>query len=86
MRITVLREQSKSNGHRTLAIQPSTGRVPVAGEPVRARLVRCECRHCGAHSNAIAVHDVQASCPNCGHSRLVPVEGADVIVSAERTP
>jgi DNA-directed RNA polymerase subunit RPC12/RpoP len=86
MRITVLRERSTAPGRRTLAIQPSTGPMPTAGEPVRARLVRCECRDCGAHSNAIALGDANAGCPNCGHSRLVPVEGADVIVSSARRP
>lgn len=44
-----------------------------------ARLVRCECRGCGAHSNAIASARKQPSCPNCGALGLVPVEGAGLI-------
>jgi Zn finger protein HypA/HybF involved in hydrogenase expression len=43
------------------------------------RLVRCECRCCGAHSNAVAATDADPRCPNCGASSLVPVEGATLI-------
>jgi Zn finger protein HypA/HybF involved in hydrogenase expression len=50
------------------------------------RLVRCECRFCGAHSNAVAVSDADARCPNCGASTLVPVEGADLIRRASARP
>ena len=46
---------------------------------VVARLVRCECRSCGAHTNAIAAIDTHVSCPNCGAGGLVPVEGAGLI-------
>lgn len=46
---------------------------------VIARLVRCECRGCGAHTNAIAATGVHATCPNCGAGGLVPVEGAGLI-------
>jgi Zn finger protein HypA/HybF involved in hydrogenase expression len=50
------------------------------------RLARCECRGCGAHSNAAAHVDAVPRCPNCGAASLVPVEGADLIrpASAER--
>ena len=44
-----------------------------------ARLVRCECRSCGAHTNAMASADEHATCPNCGAAGLVPVEGAGLI-------
>lgn len=44
-----------------------------------ARLVRCECRSCGAHTNAIAATGVHVTCPNCGGGGLVPVEGAGLI-------
>jgi Zn finger protein HypA/HybF involved in hydrogenase expression len=43
------------------------------------RLVRCECRGCGAHSNAVAAANREARCPNCASATLVPVEGADLI-------
>ena len=43
------------------------------------RLVRCECRGCGAHSKAIAATGENATCPNCGAPGLVPVEGAGLI-------
>ena len=44
-----------------------------------ARLVRCECRGCGAHSNAMASTEAPPACPNCGAPGLVPVEGAGLI-------
>jgi ribosomal protein S27E len=78
MRIAALRQLSKLSAERLP--------TPAAPEPspsaLNPRLVRCECRGCGAHSNAIAARDVEASCPNCGASRLVPVEGAGVIMPA----
>ena len=43
------------------------------------RLVRCECRSCGAHTNATATTGAHATCPNCGAPGLVPVEGAGLI-------
>jgi ribosomal protein S27E len=49
---------------------------------VRPRVVRCECRRCGAHANAVAAPGTQTSCPNCGDFRLVPVEGAEIILGA----
>jgi hypothetical protein len=65
---------------------PEPAATPVvpdgSAELPRPRLVRCECRNCGAHCNAIAAHGVYASCGNCGASGLVPVEGAAVIVGA----
>jgi hypothetical protein len=65
---------------------PAPGPAPAVadavGDPLRARLVRCECRACGAHCNAIVGRDVHASCGNCGASRLVPVQGATVILGA----
>jgi ribosomal protein S27E len=48
-------------------------------ELVVARLVRCECHGCGAHTNAIATMGANATCPNCGALGLVPVEGAGLI-------
>lgn len=42
-------------------------------------VVRCECQKCGAHSNALAAPGIHAVCPNCGDSRLVPIEGAEVM-------
>ena len=64
-----------------LAIQGYNDPAPVidaTSERVAIRrLVRCECRGCGAHSNTSA--GAEARCPNCGASRLVPVEGADLI-------
>ena len=77
MRVAALHSISRS------AIQRYNEPAPIidaASEHVVARrLVRCECRGCGAHSNAVAVADAQACCPNCGASTLVPVEGADLI-------
>lgn len=54
--------------------------IDAASEHVVARrLERCECRSCGAHSNAVAAANAEACCPNCGALTLVPVEGADLI-------
>jgi Zn finger protein HypA/HybF involved in hydrogenase expression len=57
--------------------------VDAASEHVVRRLGRCECRSCGAHCNAIASGTIETSCPNCGASGLVPVEGAGLIEPAE---
>ncbi|MGZ4312907.1 MAG: hypothetical protein ACXVR1_12465 [Solirubrobacteraceae bacterium] len=66
-----------------IAIQGYNDPAPVidaASEHVVARrLVRCECRVCGAHSNAVAASGANPWCPNCGASSLAPVEGADLI-------
>lgn len=61
--------------------------IPVTRQlegPIRPRLARCECESCGAHTNAVAAHRVHASCPNCGASRLVRLDGAEVIRPAGR--
>jgi hypothetical protein len=79
MRIAVLRQLSKSSGR-------SVGRDLrpmddwLGGDPLGPRLVRCECSDCGAHSNAIVTSEVHASCTNCGASRLLPVQGACLIL------
>jgi DNA-directed RNA polymerase subunit RPC12/RpoP len=75
MRVAALHAMSQT------AIQGYNDPAPVidaTSERVAVRhLVRCECRGCGAHSNTTA--GAEARCPNCGASRLVPVEGADLI-------
>ena len=80
MRVAALHSISRS------AIQRYNDPAPIidaASEHVVApRLVRCECRGCGAHTNALAAANAQACCPNCGASTLVPVEGADLIQPA----
>jgi predicted RNA-binding Zn-ribbon protein involved in translation (DUF1610 family) len=53
--------------------------IDAESELVVARLVRCECRSCGAHTNAIAASGAHAACPNCGAAGIVPVEGAGLI-------
>lgn len=53
--------------------------IDAESELVVACLVRCECRKCGAHTNAIATTGAHARCPNCGTPGLVPVEGARLI-------
>jgi Zn finger protein HypA/HybF involved in hydrogenase expression len=77
MRVAALHTISRS------AIQRYNEPAPIidAGSErvVVRRLVRCECRGCGAHSNAVAAAAADARCPNCGASTLVPVEGADLI-------
>jgi Zn finger protein HypA/HybF involved in hydrogenase expression len=77
MRIAALRELSRSS-NRHVTAEP-TG-FETAGLR-RPELLRCECRECGAHCNAIVADDVHSSCPNCGAARLVPVEGSEVIVN-----
>jgi len=83
MRIAVLRQLSKSSA-RAVSANPSPVGNGLGGDPLRPRLVRCECRDCGAHSNAIVTREVHSSCTNCGASRLVPMEGAGVILGAQR--
>jgi DNA-directed RNA polymerase subunit RPC12/RpoP len=77
MRVAALHTVSRS------AIQRYNDPAPVidaaAEHVVARRLLRCECRACGAHSNAAAHTDADARCPNCGARCLVPVEGADLI-------
>jgi ribosomal protein S27E len=87
MRITALRELSRSAAKRSTTADLHVEVLPApTGDPVRPRLARCECRSCGAHSNAIAHREVHATCPNCGSSRLVPLEGVTVILAAQRPP
>jgi hypothetical protein len=57
--------------------------IDAASEHMVRRLVRCECRSCGAHCNAIASWTVETSCANCGAPGLVPVEGAGLILPAD---
>jgi ribosomal protein S27E len=75
MRVAALQQLSKTaaqHGEPAPIIDPES-------DFVIARLVRCECRSCGAHTNAIAAIGTRVSCPNCGAAGLVPVEGAGLI-------
>jgi hypothetical protein len=82
MRIAALRQLSKSSAR----VIPANPRRVAGGlvDPAAARLARCECRDCGAHSNAIVTTEAQASCGNCGGRRLAPVDGACVILGPQR--
>jgi hypothetical protein len=82
VRIAVLHQLSKSCA-RPVAPDPQAESDRRA-DPLAPRLARCECRDCGAHSNAIVMTERHASCTNCGGPRLVPVDGACVIVCAQR--
>jgi ribosomal protein S27E len=77
MRVAALHSISRS------AIQRYNEPAPIidaaSDHVVVRRLVRCECRGCGAHSNGVAAAGADVRCPNCGASALVPVEGADLI-------
>lgn len=75
MHIAALQQLSKTAAHHS---EPAPVIDPES-ELVVARLVRCECRSCGAHTNAIALAGVDATCPNCGAASIVPVEGAGLI-------
>jgi predicted RNA-binding Zn-ribbon protein involved in translation (DUF1610 family) len=75
MRIAALHQLSKTAAHHG---EPAPVIEPES-ELVVARLVRCECRSCGAHTNAIAAFGAHATCPNCGAAGIVPVEGAGLI-------
>jgi predicted RNA-binding Zn-ribbon protein involved in translation (DUF1610 family) len=75
MHVAALRQLSKTAAELS---EPAPVINPEA-ELMIARLVRCECRSCGAHSNAMASTDVNPACPNCGAPGLVPVEGARLI-------
>lgn len=83
MRVAVLRQLSKS------AARPVPAGPRLMGDglvnPLAPRLARCECRDCGAHSNAIVMTEAQASCTNCGGRRLAPVDGACVILGPPRS-
>lgn len=75
MRVAALKQLSKTavqQGEPAPIIDPES-------DFVAARLIRCECRSCGAHTNAIASTGVHVTCPNCGGAGLVPVEGAGLI-------
>jgi hypothetical protein len=80
MRIAALHQLSRTAVHDT---EPAPV-IDAESELVVARVVRCECRACGAHSNAIPSPGVGAGCPNCGAARLVPVEGAALILPVRR--
>ena len=75
MHVAALRQLSKTAAELS---EPAPFINPEA-ELMIARLVRCECRDCGAHSNAMASTEAPPACPNCGASGLVPVEGAGLI-------
>jgi ribosomal protein S27E len=75
MRVAALQQLSKTAAEHC---EPAPIIDPES-ELVIARLVRCECRSCGAHTNAIASTGVEPTCPNCGAGVLVPVEGAGLI-------
>jgi Zn finger protein HypA/HybF involved in hydrogenase expression len=82
MHVAALRQLSQT------AAQHISEPAPVIdpeSELAAARLVRCECRACGAHANAVASTGVQTACPNCGARGLVPVEGADLISRVQPT-
>lgn len=75
MHVAALRQLSQVAAHLS---EPAPVIEPEA-ELMVARLVRCECRSCGAHTNAMASAAMHPSCPNCGAAGLVPVEGAGLI-------
>jgi predicted RNA-binding Zn-ribbon protein involved in translation (DUF1610 family) len=79
MRVAALHHLSKTAGHRG---EPAPI-IDAESELVVARHVRCECRSCGAHTNAIATTGTAATCPNCGAAGIVPVEGAGLILPVE---
>jgi rubrerythrin len=75
MHVAALRQLSKTAAQLT---EPAPVLDPES-ELVIARLLRCECRSCGAHTNAMATTGADGTCPNCGAPGLVPVEGAGLI-------
>ena len=78
MHVAALKQLSKTAAARDHS-EPAPIVDPESEFVVVSRLVRCECRSCGAHTNAIAATGVHVSCPNCGGPGLVPVEGAGLI-------
>jgi hypothetical protein len=78
MHVAALRQLSKT----AAGLSEPAPVINPESELMVARLVRCECRSCGAHSNAIASGEPLAACPNCGTPGLVPVEGAGLIRTA----
>ena len=75
MHVAALKQLSKTAAH----LSEPAPVIDPESELVIARLVRCECRGCGAHSNAMASAALAPTCPNCGAAGLVPVEGAGLI-------
>ncbi len=75
MRVAALHQLSKTASQ----LNEPAPVIDPESELMVARLVRCECHSCGAHTNAIARTDAHAGCPNCGAPGLVPVEGAGLI-------
>jgi hypothetical protein len=75
MRIAAIQQLSKSAAQRS---EPAPI-IDAESDLVVARLRRCECRSCGAHTNAIASVGLESACPNCGAAGLVPVEGAGLV-------
>jgi Zn finger protein HypA/HybF involved in hydrogenase expression len=50
-----------------------------AAAPIVARVVRCACEQCGAHTNAVWTFRVAGSCPTCGSFRLAALDGAELM-------
>jgi predicted RNA-binding Zn-ribbon protein involved in translation (DUF1610 family) len=75
MNVAALHQLSKTAAHHA---EPAPVIDAESERPV-ARLVRCECRSCGAHTNATAASGGRTTCPNCGAAGIVPVEGARLI-------
>ena len=75
MHVAALRQLSKTATH----LSEPAPIVDAESEFTIVGLVRCECRGCGAHTNAMATTGAHATCPNCGAPGLVPVEGAGLI-------
>lgn len=77
MRIAAIQQLAKTAAH----LSEPAPIIDAESDLVVARLLRCECHSCGAHSNAIASLGTESACPNCGAPGLVPVEGAGLIRS-----
>jgi hypothetical protein len=75
MHVAALRQLSKA----AVNLSEPAPIIDPESELMIAHLVRCECRGCGAHTNAMATTGSNATCPNCGAPGLVPVEGAGLI-------
>lgn len=75
MRVAALHQLSRTAAH----LSEPAPVIDAESELVIARLVRCECRSCGAHTNSMASAAMSPTCPNCGAAGLVPVEGARLI-------
>jgi hypothetical protein len=79
MRVAALHHLAKAAAHHG---EPAPV-INAESEFVVARLVRCECRSCGAHTNASAATGGDVTCPNCGAAGIVPVEGAGLILPVQ---